>query len=160
MKKRYLSIDPGPTTGICVVDENDLTDPRFNIRTWNLKLDGKLPHRDLYTELCLYPPALIICERFQFRPDQKGADIKAGEYVGVVQLYAQLHNTPIVMQNSSLVGQSAFWSDDNKRVKLLALYKPKAAPHGMDALRHFLYYYTFTLKGRYFLERLPKDAIE
>jgi hypothetical protein len=155
-KRRYLSVDPGPTTGFCQIDESS-TAPRLTITSLNFELNLKHPHRSLYEHLTLRNPEIVICERFQFRPNQKGVDIRAGEYFGVVQLWCQDNAVPIVIQNSSVVGRTAFWSDTNNRVKQLRLYSSKAAPHGMDALRHFLYYYTFTLKGRYFLEKLVHD---
>lgn len=143
--------------GICLINEYDLNKDRFFIQTRNIELPTHNAHLYLYKYLMQIKVQQIICERFQHRPNQQAVDNRAGEYVGVVQLWAQTYNIPILMQNSSLVGKSAFWSDDNKRVKQLDLYDSKAAPHGMDALRHFLYHITFTMKSNFFLERLPKE---
>lgn len=154
---RILAVDPGPTTGFCLYD----TEANHKvIEVWNEPLDklramAKGMHDSLWSILSTYSFDTMLLELFQHRPDQQAADIRAAEYVGVGKLYAQQNpHINTVMVSASTIGKTAFWSDDNKRVKQLGLYNSKAAPHGMDALRHVLYYVTFTLKDNYWLEKL------
>jgi hypothetical protein len=100
-----------------------------------------------------------VCEKFEFRKDDQARDkidYTAAELVGTVKTYAGVEGFDLIMQGSALIGRTAFWSDDNKKVKQLGLYKPECAPHGMDALRHVLYYVTFTLNDHYYLGKLPR----
>jgi hypothetical protein len=157
-QRKYLSVDPGGvTTGLCVVLEKDTAKQRFQIATDNWPMPKDDPHRQLFNRIADIHPSHIILERYQHRPNQPAADNRAGEYCGVVQLYAQTMRIPCTLQNSSVVGKTAFFGDDNRRVKQLGLYNHKASPHGMDALRHFLYYISFTVKSRYFIQELPRD---
>lgn len=154
-KRRYLVIDPGPTTGICKIEESDLTVPRFKFHAENYKVESA---KALYDRITMYDPDMVICESFQHRPNQQAANLTAVEYIGVVKLWCEQHDVQLAMQPSSVIGTSAFWSDDNVRVRQLKLYKKDAAPHGMDALRHFLYYVTFKLGSRYFLGKLDHES--
>lgn len=111
----------------------------------------------------------IICERFQFRPDEakqrEKIELISKEYEGVIKLYAEMNDIKLISQNSAqAVGATAFWGDcagankGNHKIQKIGLWKPDM-PHGMDALRHYLYYITFTLKDNYYIyemERRPQ----
>lgn len=144
---RVLSIDPGPQTGFCIYD----TTARRNHGFLDCWTEDWRNAPDKHSRLWLILETtwfdLLICEKFEFRKDDQARDkidYTAAELVGVVKLYSQQTQSQLVMQGSSVVGKTAFWSDDNARVKKLKLYKAGAAPHGMDAMRHILYYQTFT----------------
>jgi hypothetical protein len=107
---------------------------------------------------------IIICERFQFRPDdaqsREKIELISKEYEGVVKLYAEYNDVKLVSQNSAqAVGATAFWGDangankGNHKIKKLGLWKVDN-PHAMDALRHYLYYVTFTLKDNFYLHQM------
>jgi hypothetical protein len=108
----------------------------------------------------------IVCERFQFRPqeakDREKIELISKEYEGVIQLYADMNSSDVhlVKQNAAqAVGKTAFWGDNkigNDRIRTLGLWKANQV-HAMDALRHFLYYVTFTLKDNRYITRLDKD---
>lgn len=149
---RVLAVDPGPTTGFAFF-KNDI------FQTWQTRYPPSRAHSDLYNDIhiMLGDIDIIIVEKFEFRKDKERDNINyvAAELVGVVKLYAQRsERIRLVEQSSSLIGKTAFWSDDNQRVKRLRLYDPKASPHGMDALRHLLYFLTFTCKDERWLEKL------
>lgn len=110
----------------------------------------------------------IICERFQFRPDdakeREKIELISKEYEGVVKLYAQMNDVKLISQNAAqAVGRSAFWGDcpgankGNHKIKQTGLWIPDM-PHGMDALRHYLYYVTFTLKDDFYLQAMKARA--
>ena len=152
---RILSIDPGATTGFCLYDSE--ANKRI-VEVWNDDLQPSPRHDMLWLRLETLDFDEIICEKFEFRKDDQARDkidYLPAELVGVVKLYAyQNPHIKLTMQGSSLIGSSAFWSDDNKKVKQLGLYNSKAAPHGMDSLRHVLYYVSFTLNDQHFIQGL------
>lgn len=151
-----LAIDPGPSTGFALYE----TSPPQVILTGILVLPRDHEHQHLWEFLCGIPDfEVLIVERFEFRKDERGRakiDYMASQLEGVCRLYAQLHHTRVklVMQGANMIGKTAFWSDDNKKVKAVGLYNSKAAPHGMDALRHILYYVSFVLQHDHWLRML------
>jgi hypothetical protein len=148
---RILAVDPGPTTGFCLYHLKSHT----VVDVWNESLGTKQPHMHLWNVIETISFDMMLLERFEHRPNQQAVDIRAAEYVGVCKLCMQQNDyLPLHMVSASTIGRTSFWADDNKRVKQIGLYNSKAAPHGMDALRHILYYVTFTLKDNYWLEKL------
>lgn len=143
-----LAIDPGPTTGFALYTQSGSVQTNWTV--WQDELPEKHPHIDLWIKLHTIVFDTLIVENFEYRKEdaqkRNKIDLAAAQYVGVVNLFAQANpHITFVVQQGSQVGKTAFWSDDNKKVKKLGLYNPKAAPHGMDALRHVLYYLSFTL---------------
>lgn len=159
---RILSIDTGPTTGFCLYDSEvarRCQDVRKGIVSIWHEWPGEFenPHQILWLALSTTSFDKVVCEKFEFRKDDQRRDkidYLACELVGTVKTYCQVEDIPLVMQGSSLIGKTAFWSDDNAKVKQLGLYDPKYAPHGMDALRHLLYYHSFTLNQKEWFQRL------
>jgi hypothetical protein len=160
---RILAVDPGPTTGFCIYD-SEARGGRGKgfVDCWNEPLGTTDPHDRLWHTLETVDYDLLMVERFEFRKDDAARakiDYDAAEYVGVCKLWAQQAvygrlSFPLHLVSASTIGKSAFWSDDNKRVKQIGLYDSKAAPHGMDAKRHILYYISFTLHDNFYLEML------
>jgi hypothetical protein len=149
---RILAIDPGRTTGFCIYDSS--TD---EFHPW----EEELTHLKLWNVLSTVDFDAIICEKFEFRKDdatRDKIDYYPAQLEGVVRMYVE-ENTyyQILWVGSARIGKTAFWSDDNRRVKQLGLYDPKASPHGMDALRHLLYHLTFTMKNNKWLLQLKTD---
>lgn len=156
---RILAIDPGENTGFCIrVGKEPL-------QVWQEVFDpatgGHVKLYRILSELC---PDKIIYEPFTFQQNQQDRpkiEYLPAEYVGVIILYGQLNGCMLVPQiASSVVGKTAFWGDSkegNTRVRYTGLWKRQHYPHGMDALRHMLYYETFTLQMKTWLNMLPKD---
>lgn len=108
-------------------------------------------------------PLHIVCERFEFRKTDQyrdKIDYTAAEYVGVVKLFAKMYknaNVKLIMQSASQVKEKKgqenppFWTE--AKIKHLGLWVP-GKPHAMDAVRHYLYYRTFTLGDKTLLYKL------
>lgn len=127
------------------------------------ELQGKDHHSILWSTLRVhweeYSSLHIVCERFEFRKDERdraAINYVAAEYVGVVKLFVHQHNVPLIMQQaSSTVGRSAFFGDSpegNAKLRTLGLWSPSV--HARDATRHYLYYRTFTLRDNSILYQL------
>lgn len=164
---RILAVDPGPATGFCLYDDEIKSIKkeglRANFESWIEPLHPRQQHLQVYNILESTDFDKLIVEKFEFRKDDQARDkidYMAAEIVGVCKVWAQqewhqrgaMNN--LIMQGSSLIGKTAFWSDDNKRVKQLGLYDSKVAPHGMDAMRHLLYYLSFTLNQTEWFRKL------
>jgi hypothetical protein len=113
-----------------------------------------------------HQPLTILCERFEFRKEEEQRekiDYIAKEYEGVVKLFSRMNlreeDLELVMQGASYtVGKTAFWGDGpegNDRIKSLGLWQP-GRKHALDALRHYLFYVSFTLRDNQFINKLPR----
>lgn len=145
-----LAVDPGPHTGLVW----RLDDGTFQARTLDLTLVDQ-PHLSLWQWMltALQPGDEVVLESFEFRKnerDREYIDYKAGEYVGVVQLFCQLNCLPCLMQNAAT--GKGFWTDD--KLKRAGLYKVCDSRHTRDAMRHWLKYWTFNLDNSEFLAAL------
>lgn len=149
-----LAIDSGPSTGYAFYE----TSPPKVKDVGILHLPKGQEHLPLYEFLETYPFDVLIAERFEFRKDERNRakiDYMAPQLEGVCRLWAQQNpGVKFVPQGASLIGKTAFWSDDNTKVKKVGLYQASAAPHGMDALRHILYYVSFVLQHDHWLRKL------
>ena len=106
-------------------------------------------------------PTKLIIEPFTFRKDDQGRakiDYTPAEYVGVATAYCGLHRIPVLRQQASVaVGSTAFWGDSrdgNAKLRQIGVWDPFIAPHGIDALRHMLYYLTFKMGDDFWLRKL------
>jgi hypothetical protein len=158
----YVSLDPGGTTGYCMWDSREPSS------FWTSQVGPEEHHLQLYSALEDDNPGVIICEAFQYRPNDNRPKVvlDSAEYVGVVKLWVQNTNAvaaqgppctlacTMVMQSAS-VGK-AFWTND--KLKALDLYKA-SMPHGMDALRHMLYFLTFTGGNKTWINKLKTFTI-
>ena len=135
-----LAVDPGGTTGLAW---NQHSSPNI-VRS--LQLGPNEHHSELWDFLTVYAPQHIVCESFTYRNGLAKADLIPVEYIGVIRLWAEKDVRPMTMQTPSMAKK--FF--DDKKVKAAGLWKP-GMPHAMDAVRHLLYYITFTLKDERFL---------
>lgn len=165
-----LSFDPGGTTGwywydaaVSVFDSmhkgiacGQIVDQSHHKLLFDLMIH--------WAENRITPRLHIVCERFEFRKtdqERDKIDYDAAEYVGVVKLFVKMYknaNVKLVMQSASMVKEKKanknnppFWTE--AKIKHLGLWEP-GKPHAMDALRHMLYYRTFTLKDHSLLYHL------
>jgi hypothetical protein len=131
---KAIAFDPGITTGYAVgIMQNGLMEVRTGQSKWR--------HIDLYNQLVLGNPDYVIWEKFYFRKhyQKEGVELYPKELIGVLQLYCQQNNKPAFDQNP-MKSQGSFHS--NLKLKEDGIYVA-GQPHGMDALRHLLYWFTF-----------------
>ena len=162
---KILAVDPGPTTGFAVYDDSTRKyscwmEELFGV---NSRLVENGAHDHLWNVLSTVDFDILIVEKFEFRKDdvrtREKIDLRAAEFVGVCMLYAQQNpHVKLVMQGSNQAcGTSSFWGDwkvGNQRLRTLGVWDSKAHPHGIDALRHLMYYVTFTLNDKEMILKL------
>lgn len=165
-----LAIDPGGTTGLFY--DGQIGGERVQVFE---HVAGDDHHKALWERLTRYHASAhasgemltILCEKFEYKKSEQGRekiDYVSKEYEGVVKLFAQQntsHHLALVLQGSSYtVGKSAFWGDGvqgNAKIKQLGLWQP-GMKHALDALRHYLYWVSFTTRNTYFINQLvPED---
>lgn len=118
-----------------------------NTSSW--QIGPRRHHVKLLDTLEEQEPDVVVCESFQYRNSLDKAVLIPLEYIGVITLWAEQRNRELVMQTPAM--GKGFWTDD--KLKTLGLYRP-GAPHAMDATRHWLYYVTFTLKDKTYVNAL------
>jgi hypothetical protein len=138
-----LALDPGGTTGVAAVR---LESEPWVIEVWQLTDEHHLLLAQQLNDWC---PETIICESFH-NVGNEAARLMSSEYIGIVKLYAQATDTPVVWQ-SPATGKE-FWTD--LRLKQCGIYIP-GLPHARDAIRHYAYWRTFTLNDRAILQLDP-----
>lgn len=129
--EKVIAFDPGGTTGVAIAR---ITEGVPAFRTFERV--GLVP---IYNLLYEERPDHIVFEKFFYQRRDK-VDLTPVEVIGVIKLYAALSGT----EYTGLSAQQAkrFWTDD--KLKKLDLWKTSQR-HGMDALRHLLYYLQFGL---------------
>lgn len=127
----WLAIDPGKTTGLCIGHKDGVS---LTLRP----LQHEFNHRELWDYLDTLGPESVICESFEYRNRARaGLDLTPVELIGVIKLWA--HNgVPLYLQ-SAAQGKGHF---SDQKLKDRGVYK-RGVPHGMDATRHLLHWYTF-----------------
>lgn len=138
---RYVSLDPGGTTGWCVADDDEIV--QYG------EITSVNHHSTLWHFLGAYNPDVLIVEKFINRRKQ-AVDLISRDYSGVAELYTQLNDCVLWYQrpDEALV----LWDDD--KVKALGLWQP-GKPHACDAIRHMLNYIVVVRQeGRHYLETL------
>ena len=88
----------------------------------------------------------IICEDFEFRAKSPpGLLLTSAHLIGVVLAYQEAQGCQLYMQKASYA-KSGYFTDT--ALKSASVYIP-AQPHAMDAMRHFMQWYTFGPGFRY-----------
>lgn len=137
---KIIALDPGFTTGVALFDSNldlkyETTQVQGIYGVWDALHMGA-------------PYDLIIYESFLYQHRDK-VDLRPVEAIGVIKLYAEVKNIRTVSQTPAT--GKRFWTDP--KIKKLGLWQPSQV-HGMDAMRHLLYYMAFELKRVELLEAL------
>jgi hypothetical protein len=138
---KAVSIDPGGTTGYAV---GVISDGNMKISTGQ----ATWRHIELYNQLQLSKPDIVVCESFEFRrKEQYGVNLIPRELIGVIELYVQQRNwdvepfEPVCRLDYQSASQGkGFYTDDV--LKKDKLHKP-GKPHANDACRHLLHWFTF-----------------
>ena len=119
-----IALDPGETTGIT----------KMRGIHHILSYEKRLDHQAIYKELRQATPLdVIVCENFFI--SNIHASTYTAQIIGVITLFAQEHNIPLIMQTPE---QRKYWT--NYKLKLLNMYKVGTKGHDNDSLRHLLVY--------------------
>jgi len=158
---KVVALDPGGTTGIAVLDTEsyEVTLSELGPYEHHLALDLFLVNEK---------PDVIICEEFTYRVVQSkgtkmpGISLISKEYIGITKLYVEMVNIEgdcckLIMQTPAQGGggrnHSGFWKND--KLKQIGLYTaPEGRQHMADALRHALFWLSFTRKDDHFIRML------
>lgn len=140
--KKVVALDPGRTTGHATgLISEGLLEAHSGQDQWN--------HLQLYDQLRLAKPDIIVCEDFEYRNRARaGLDLYSRELIGIVNLYVQETRRDSNKANAvscTLTIQKAaqgkgFYSDG--MLKKDKLHRP-GKPHANDAMRHLLHWFTF-----------------
>jgi hypothetical protein len=145
---RIISLDPGTTTGVVKYVRADDKENYYPEQ-----IGPEEHHKRLYDMLVEFRPAHVVYEQFEFRPNpgRKLVVLDSREYIGIIKLYSQTELRSVTIKSQTASQAKAFWTDD--KIKTLALWTP-GKKHAMDAMRHILYYQTFTLGWKELLDPL------
>jgi len=121
---KIIGFDPGGTTGMTIYEDDE----------WSFEQLSGNHHGELYRQLTVYNPDLIICESYDKRSNLAANPI-ALEYIGIIKTYCDSTGVPLVFQNSSVA--KAFWT--NSKLKTCGVYST-GLKHANDATRHILSY--------------------
>lgn len=146
---RVLFVDPGITTG-CVLAE--IYDQEIKVSPWQDKYScyefWKFLNRTAIDE--------IVCEDFEFRRGLIWAELFPVQLIGVINCYAESRMINVHLQKARLIHGRGAYFDSIDSVKQLGVYIPgKDYHHSMDAMRHFLQWYTFGSGYQYHLLDRP-----
>lgn len=136
---RYIGIDPGGTTGICIKIGDSFTREQWPTTTPAEYLE--LFHR--LGKAAVGDNVTVVMERFNFRMNERDRtkiDYTPAEVIGVVKFWVAAHGLAKLEMQMAAEGK-AFWSDE--KLRTIGLYLP-SLPHAMDATRHVLQYISFT----------------
>lgn len=125
MTANIVALDPGLTIGICILHTNGEYEQRQLIPT-----EYPHPHETVFDVLSEIAPRAIIFERFDFRAAKNGAVLTGVEFIGVIELYAQVKCIQIMKMSPS--DGKAFWNDN--KLRALNMYR-RGLPHANDATR-------------------------
>jgi len=151
---RILAFDPGGTTGWALQQVVDDYHRPINPRISLGHIDGNGYHKILLEFLHETVPSTIVYERFDYRMKKRKVELEAVEYIGVIKLYSQMTNCPIIEQ-PQMKDTNSFW--DNDKLKALGIYTV-GVTHSNDAARQLLHYITHTLKDISWVRELQNDA--
>lgn len=122
---KIAAFDPGATIGICIFNGSDKYEQRQLVPS-----EYPHPHETIYDVLSEIKPSVIVYERFDFRAAKNGAVLIGVEYIGVIELYAQMNCIEVTKISPS--DGKAFWNDN--KLRAAQIYQ-RGIPHAMDATR-------------------------
>jgi hypothetical protein len=132
---KIIALDPGVTTGVAIgnIDDKGLMSVDAFQKNYQ--------HIELFSTLQLEFPEHVICESFEYRnTSRSGVNLYPVELIGVVHLFIQGCISPVGLYMQNAATGKGFYSDN--KLKEAGVYQ-RGVPHGMDALRHLLQWYTF-----------------
>mgnify|MGYP001203850632 FL=1 len=130
---KVLALDPGVTTGhaVGIIEDGLMTVSADQVK-WS--------HQDLWDALGNINPDVIVCESFEYRNQSRaGLVLYSCELIGLVKLLTEMYRSVELCMQTASVGKGYY---SNTLLKKHGVYIA-GKPHGMDALRHLLQWYTF-----------------
>lgn len=133
---KIVALDPGVTTGFAVghINDGEMT-VRAGQEAWS--------HQELWAQLHLAEPDAIVCESFEFRNNaRKGLILYSVELIGIVHLFCSpsYRNPSVALYMQTAAKGKGYYT--NTHLQATGVYV-RGIPHGMDAVRHLLHWYTF-----------------
>lgn len=131
---KVLTLDPGVTTGYT---QAHITKDSVTIKADQKKWD----HNGLWIALCWYKPDIVVYEEFDYRRGLGDANLYPKELIGVLHLWVQ--RTDKLMR---VYPQKPARKEEHFKKKETIMEKDlwvPSKPHAMDAMRHFLMWWTF-----------------
>jgi hypothetical protein len=132
-----LSIDPGGTTGYCFgtyQDDKLIVEPhqeRLSLRA----IDTLILGEPRFSEHIIY-------ESFEYRNrSPAGLDLTPVKIIGIIEMHEEMMGAQQHFYKQNAAQGKGFWKDE--KIKDMGLWV-KGCPHGMDALRHLLYWCAFS----------------
>lgn len=133
---KILSIDPGVETGYCYALVNEA-------HLYYFPFQAVEDVDDAWRRIEQFAPRHIIIEDFEFRGGTArrttGLNLFPVQMIGVTRLYGLTRGQTAVHVQKAAQGKS-YYTD--KVLKQMECYK-RGVPHGMDASRHLLHWFTF-----------------
>jgi hypothetical protein len=158
---KYLSIDPGGTTGVCRYDSDSRDFWLHQIPTTTVDEYGKFWKFLAYEHQA--GVKTLICEQFNFRLQERTRtkiNYTPAELIGIVKLFSWTFGLDLHFQMAAegAIGPNVFWTE--QKIRKLGLWKT-SSPHAMDALGHMLQYVSFKENDKYFIGQLrPKQDLK
>src|SRR5262245_26695082 len=116
----------------------------------------RFDHRELWLQLGILDPKYVITEEFEFRKGTRnrgGLELVSREYIGVFELWTQLHNRTLFrVRAGNVIG--GFFTDT--QLKKDGLYSA-GKPHRNDAMRHLLHWFTYGFGYQFNLQGYELD---
>lgn len=144
--RKYIALDPGETTGVAIYTQKK--SPGQVDRFW--KRLQVVTHQEVWELLAKEDPHVVIAESFVQSTGAGATNFGAVEINGVIKLYQQLTDKPIVWQGRQIKN---FWDDE--KLKTVTLWE-KGQKHAMDATRHMLYYLMQVQRIDFYVNRLRR----
>lgn len=134
-----FAIDPGESIGLVFTDDEAIDE------VWGLTFTGDRRLTDLWEELELRQPEIIVYEEFALRQSSAiklvGNKFITCEVIGVIKLWAQLNHVklvPLIPADKEYCGFGSNPKDPNFK-KVVMVYGQKITEHTRDAYRLFSY---------------------
>lgn len=131
MTVEVMALDPGVTTGVAAYE---VVKGKEIFRSFHIEpRKYPHPHETLYDMICAIEPKKIVYETFHFRQGMDGAVFTGVEYIGVIELAAQLKCLEVVKITPS--DGKGFW--DDRKLRAIEVFNPGHV-HANDAMRVLL----------------------
>lgn len=145
---RVLFVDPGITTGYV---EAKITDEEIKLTL----RQSKDSCYDLWRLLLIMAPNEVVCEDFEFRRGLMQAELFPVQLIGIINCYAEFRKIDVRLQKARLIHGTGAYFDTIDSIKQQGVYIPgKDYHHSMDAMRHFLQWFTFGSGHKYYPREL------
>lgn len=129
-----MGIDPGVMTGYC---KGTLEDNTLVLEPRQVTDDVD----DVWRYLESLKPRHVVIEDFDFRQKSRaGLNLFPVQVIGIVRLWELMSITQTAVHLQKAATGKSYYTDNV--LKQHDLYK-RGVPHGLDALRHLLHWFTF-----------------